>query len=235
MDFELEPITQPDVFEPVTQHDEFVAATESDVVAQAAPVQKKNPLPPVMEPMLADIGLKLNPKAEILWRTLFTRFAEDRHYGEGFLKSAQKNSQGAWELTFTKPLKMHVVATEEVNGSVVEDPPGGMVMIFGAELKITIIEGEMQFEGLKTFSKAPPSMAKIPGFTKLVGDTVEARFMSFKPVGRDEFEIIAGKETRFKDFKKSSTKPFQKILDNWGKKATILASNTEPASVILKK
>lgn len=194
------------------------------------PVAKVLELPDTMRPMFQQIELKLNLNAAILWRTLFTRFASDPKYGQGFLKGIVRSGD-TFELTFTKPLKMHLLATDVVKGKVVEDPPGGVVMIFGENepLKITIEKGNMKFEGLKTFSKAPF------GLGKLVGDPVEARLASFKPLAGDQFEIIGEKKTLFKTFAKANTKPFQKILENWGKTATILASDTEPASVILKK
>lgn len=217
---------------PATIIESVKSISESVKTASIAPVKPKVE-GPTIDDVFEKIYLTLGPNAQTLWRTLFDRFAQSKDYGKDWLKRITIDPQGNFQLHFTKPLKMHLISTDvDKKGKVFEDPPGGVVMIFGANngpLTIRMEPGAMHFQGLQTFSKTPFGM----GFA--LGRTVEAQLISFTSNNDKDFTITAFKELAISSVEKANTKPFEKILENWGKKATILPSNTDPASVILKK
>lgn len=194
-----------------------------------------NPVKPLVDPspVFAEIQSKLGPNAANLWRTLFNRFATSTEYGSNWLSGISKKSDGSFQLHFPTPLKLYLRSTDiDKKGNEVEDPPGGVVMIFGANhapLTIKIENGIMSFEGLTTFSKAPFGMGRI------VGDPVDADLISFKSHGDTEFTITGYKKLLIGGKSKATTKSYEKILENWGRQARILPPNTSPESVILKK
>lgn len=206
-----------------------VASTTAAPIAPVKPQMDG----PTIDDVFEKIYLQLGPNAQTLWSTLFDRFAQSKDYGKDWLKRVTIDPEGNFQLHFTKPLKMHLIATEvDKKGRTVEDPPGGVVMIFGANngpLTIRMEPGAMHFQGLQTFSKTPFGMGIA------LGSTVDAQLISFTSNNDKDFTITGYKKLKIGSAKKSNTKPFEKILENWGEKATILPSNADPATVILKK